>query len=203
MSRRDEIVESAFLLFLDKGIEEVSLNDIIKKANISNGGFYHHFKSKEALIIEVIDTYVYFYSKTSFEEIENTDKPTKDKIKLYLSKSIGYDIDKKTFTNVTFSREKIDYKKLNILFFSSFKKYDLLKNSYEKNTVYMKNFIKKLIDNGISSGEIKGNIKSIELSSIIFSIFIGDIISWMVSDNLDLFELFSSHFDYIWEKIID
>ncbi|RBQ23560.1 hypothetical protein ALNOE001_08350 [Candidatus Methanobinarius endosymbioticus] len=47
------------------------------------------------MIIEFIDTYVYFYSKTPFDEIKSTKKATKDKIKLYLVRSIGYDIGKK------------------------------------------------------------------------------------------------------------
>lgn len=203
MSRRDEIIEAAFLLFLDKGLEQTSLNDIIKKGNISNGGFYHHFKSKESLIIETINTYIYFHPKTSFDDIDKSDKSTKDKIKVYLSKTIGYDIDKQIFTNVTFSCEKIDYKKLNILFFSSFKKYDLLKDIYEKNTQYIENFIKRLIDSGVSSGEIKKDVNSSILSSIIFTIFIGNIVYWMVSDDLNLFDMFSKHLDYAWEKIFD
>lgn len=48
--RRPEILEAAFGMFLDKGFENTSLNEIIAKAGLSKGMFYHHFESKEALL---------------------------------------------------------------------------------------------------------------------------------------------------------
>ena len=48
--RRPEIVEAAFGMFLEKGFENTSLNEIIAKAGLSKGMFYHHFESKEALL---------------------------------------------------------------------------------------------------------------------------------------------------------
>ncbi|RBQ23561.1 hypothetical protein ALNOE001_08360 [Candidatus Methanobinarius endosymbioticus] len=67
----------------------------------------------------------------------------------------------------------------------------------------MQNFIKQLIDLGISSGEINEEIDSKEVSSIIFAMFIEDIVPWMVSIDLNLFDLSSSHLNYIWENIIN
>lgn len=202
MDRKDKIVESTFLLFLDKGIEGTSLKDIIKKANISNGGFYYYFKSKEDLIIEVIETYVYFYFSIPFDEIDDNEKSTLNKIKFYIAKSIGYDQDKKVFTNVTYSCEEIDYKKLCGLYFSSFRKYDLLRNKHQQHNKYIKNIIKKLINNGIKSGEIKNNINSDHLSSIIMSIFVGDLVTWVASDNIDFFDFFVKNLDYAWDNFM-
>lgn len=88
----------------------------MEKANISNGGFFHYFKTKNDLIIEVMETYIYYYFNIPSEKIINSKVPTIDKIKLYYSKSIRYDLNKKEFNNITYSGKKIDYKKLAGLF---------------------------------------------------------------------------------------
>lgn len=49
---RKKIYDIALDLFLEKGFDKVSVQMIVKKANLSIGAFYHHFASKEALIDE-------------------------------------------------------------------------------------------------------------------------------------------------------
>lgn len=48
--RRNELIDCAQALFSSVGYEATTVADIIKRANISKGGFYHHFDSKEALL---------------------------------------------------------------------------------------------------------------------------------------------------------
>jgi AcrR family transcriptional regulator len=48
--RRAEILDRATELFLRRGYDNVSLNDLIADAGVSKGAFYHWFSSKEALI---------------------------------------------------------------------------------------------------------------------------------------------------------
>ncbi|MFV8310259.1 TetR/AcrR family transcriptional regulator [Mycobacteroides chelonae] len=48
--RRTELLDLAMALFLDRGYEKVSLNDLIATSGISKGAFYHYFSSKEALV---------------------------------------------------------------------------------------------------------------------------------------------------------
>ncbi|MDL2271352.1 TetR/AcrR family transcriptional regulator, partial [Methanobrevibacter sp. OttesenSCG-928-I08] len=146
MSKKDEIIESAFLLFLDYGIDNVSITKIIEKVNISNGGFFHYFKTKNDLIVEIMETYVYFYFNSPFEENENKDFSTLDKIKLYYAKSIRYDLDKKEFYNTTYNGKKIDYKKLCVLFLSSYRKNEILKDNFNQNQSLMLNTLEKIID---------------------------------------------------------
>ena len=45
--RRQEFLDTARELFYSKGYEETSVNDILKKLDLSKGTFYHYFKSKE------------------------------------------------------------------------------------------------------------------------------------------------------------
>jgi TetR/AcrR family transcriptional regulator, cholesterol catabolism regulator len=48
--RRAEILDRAAELFLRRGYDNVSLNDLIADAGVSKGAFYHWFPSKDALI---------------------------------------------------------------------------------------------------------------------------------------------------------
>src|SRR5262249_34876664 len=48
--RRNEILDCAQALFLTRGYDNASLNDVIAEAGVSKGAFYHYFASKEALL---------------------------------------------------------------------------------------------------------------------------------------------------------
>lgn len=54
--RKQEIIEVALKLFISKGYEETSTNDIMEMLNISRGGLYHHFGSKEEILDSAITT---------------------------------------------------------------------------------------------------------------------------------------------------
>jgi AcrR family transcriptional regulator len=48
--RQAELLDQALVLFLERGYENVSLNDLLATAGTSKGAFYHYFPSKEALV---------------------------------------------------------------------------------------------------------------------------------------------------------
>lgn len=48
--RREELLDCAQTLFLDRGYDHASLNEVIAAAGVSKGAFYHYFASKEALL---------------------------------------------------------------------------------------------------------------------------------------------------------
>jgi TetR/AcrR family transcriptional repressor of nem operon len=49
---RQSIVDAASRLFRERGFDGVGLNDLMKEAGFTQGGFYNHFSSKEALAAE-------------------------------------------------------------------------------------------------------------------------------------------------------
>ncbi len=53
--RKREFIETAIKIFKNKGYEKTSINDILKEMNITKGAFYYYFKSKEALLGEVVN----------------------------------------------------------------------------------------------------------------------------------------------------
>lgn len=52
---RERIVSTASALFRQRGFDGVSVGDLTKAAGFTHGGFYNHFKSKDALAAEALD----------------------------------------------------------------------------------------------------------------------------------------------------
>ncbi|MEH2511623.1 AcrR family transcriptional regulator [Nitrobacteraceae bacterium AZCC 1564] len=48
--RRSQILDCAQALFLERGYDNASLNEMIAATGLSKGAFYHYFESKEALL---------------------------------------------------------------------------------------------------------------------------------------------------------
>jgi AcrR family transcriptional regulator len=51
--RTNEIIEAAITEFIEKGYANASMESIAKRANLSKGGLYHHFKSKTEILLAV------------------------------------------------------------------------------------------------------------------------------------------------------
>ncbi len=58
MDLKNKIVEKAYELFSLKGYDKTSIENIISAVGCSKGGFYHHFNSKEDILVVVVDKYV-------------------------------------------------------------------------------------------------------------------------------------------------
>lgn len=64
MMKRQLILEKALELFAEKGFEATSVQQITERCGISKGAFYLSFKSKDELILEMID---FFMSQLIFD----------------------------------------------------------------------------------------------------------------------------------------
>ena len=66
---RRRIVETASRLFQEKGIDGVGVDEIMREAGLTHGGFYGHFKNKEQLIAEACACAVETRSRTVREQL--------------------------------------------------------------------------------------------------------------------------------------
>lgn len=55
---RGRLIESARHLFWERGFAGTSMADLLSHADVNSGSFYHFFESKEALLREVLRTYL-------------------------------------------------------------------------------------------------------------------------------------------------
>lgn len=54
-NKKQDIIETAFALFYEKGIHAVGINEIIKTASVAKKTLYNHFSSKETLILTTLE----------------------------------------------------------------------------------------------------------------------------------------------------
>jgi AcrR family transcriptional regulator len=63
MSRKENILEAATELFAKQGFNGTATSEIARKAGVAQGTVFHHFKSKENLLISICDELVTEYVK--------------------------------------------------------------------------------------------------------------------------------------------
>jgi AcrR family transcriptional regulator len=68
---RTKILDSAAKLFSTRGFGAASVDEICAEAGISKGAFYHHFESKQALFLALLDNWL--------QAIDNAIESSKDK----------------------------------------------------------------------------------------------------------------------------
>lgn len=83
------LLEVAAKQFLKNGIDGVGIATIMKEAGLTNGAFYTHFKSKDALVAEVLDDALEQREK---QFINGSIKPA-DYVRLYLSLNHRNDLE--------------------------------------------------------------------------------------------------------------
>lgn len=81
----EKIIETSTQLFIEKGYEQTSIQDILDALSLSKGGLYHHFKSKEEILEVVMHKRAQYISEALNEIILNTKaKNAKEKLKKIL-----------------------------------------------------------------------------------------------------------------------
>ena len=77
--RKQELLKIAYDIFLSRGYENTSVDEIIETAQIAKGTFYYHFSSKEQLLEEVIGMMIESETETARRILES-DIPVPQKI---------------------------------------------------------------------------------------------------------------------------
>ncbi len=86
MVKKQLIMENALELFSQQGFEATSIQQITDKCGISKGAFYLSFKSKEALILSLIDQFLN-ENILEIERLVNPSAPSDDLLYMYYTYS--------------------------------------------------------------------------------------------------------------------
>ncbi len=93
------ILDVAFRLFMEKGYEHTSIQDIINQlGGLSKGAIYHHFKSKEDILIAVTDRMTDASNQMLAAIRERKDLSGKEKLKTIFKESICRPVQNDIFT---------------------------------------------------------------------------------------------------------
>lgn len=93
------ILDVASRLFMEKGYEHTSIQDIIDHlGGLSKGAIYHHFKSKEDILVAVTDRMTEESNRMLTVIRDRTDLNGKDKLKTIFKESILRPVQNEIFT---------------------------------------------------------------------------------------------------------
>lgn len=82
-TRKNEIIMIAAQLFMEKGYDRTSMQDVMTRAEIAKGTIYHYFKSKEDLLCEVAKMLVMLETNKRVEAASKLNSPLK-KFELFM-----------------------------------------------------------------------------------------------------------------------
>ncbi len=135
------ILDVAFRLFIEKGYEHTSIQDIIDHlGGLSKGAIYHHFKSKEDILVAVTDMMTSESNQMLAVIRDRSDLSGKEKLKTIFRESIIRPVQNDIFTVAP------DFHNNPKLLFS------LLHDTIEN---VAPNYILPIIEQGISDGSIQ------------------------------------------------
>lgn len=100
----EKIITISSNLFMTKGYEQTSIQDILDETGLSKGGLYHHFKSKEDILEAVMNKRIQYVTERLHDIIQNTEAENgKEKLKkiVYL---LATDIQTHSFDTVIASQ---------------------------------------------------------------------------------------------------
>ena len=101
---KDEIIMKSIEVFRQRGYYKTSMSDLASACGLQKGSFYHHFKSKEKLMQEVLTMVHSFYNKKVFSIAYEEDLTAEERfIKLFEMQEpiITYDSSGCLFGNMT------------------------------------------------------------------------------------------------------
>ena len=161
-ARRDEIIDAARTCFLRSGFHQTTTDEICREANITPGGLYHYFTSKDDLIAVVIENSAknaMERMRTAVEAADSTESAFRQAIGFLHSALMDPDIDNIARLDVEIWAEMLKNEKLA-----------------ERNAAIWTlrlRWLEALIDIGQRDGLIAAEVERRPLASLMLATFIG------------------------------
>ena len=154
---QNKILDAAYEVFVGKGYSDTTMDDIVKKAQLSKGAIYWYYKSKKDIYLSLIDYWFNEYSAGVLKSLEDKDSSSEQLKSLFEYFVDQFDQNPDTFKiMVEFWRTSgldVDFNNKLQEIYSQFLEY-----------------IIDIIKNGIESGEFKEVDPRITALSILINI---------------------------------
>ena len=164
MILKEKIIHESLKLFSLKGFRSTSIQDILKAAHTSKGGFYNHFSSKEDLFYAVLDEARKIWRERNLIGLAQTESSLKKVTLLLQNYKDRYLKDADNFPGgcvfITLAVELSD-------------QIPHLSKEIEKGFIGLKNLYKRFLDEGKESGELNRNVNTDVITEMIFNSMLG------------------------------
>lgn len=169
LKTKQRISECAMELFSKKGFDNVTVDEIVRKAGVSKGTFYVHFQAKYDIFAEKfkeIDEYYTEYLKTIPEHLTASEKIIRfyEAQMFYLRDELGFDLIRTVYSNALSQTIEQDHYLAN-----------------QDRNLYQ--VIRNLVREGMESGEFIDDCTLDELSLHVTRCMRGTIYDWIIFGN--------------------
>jgi len=154
---RERILDSAEALYLRNSFSETSMNDIVAESGLSKGAIYNHFKSKEELIVAIYDRFM-----------ERTLERLKTMLEAESTASRKLELIGDVAFVATADRPRA-FQAMNIEFMVAASRMEALAPRMEARYNETVGILKGTIQEGVDSGEFRGNTDAGDVAAILFA----------------------------------
>lgn len=168
LSRREEIILTTINLIHELGIHNISMKDIGRREGVTEASLYKHFKSKEEILLCVLEYYEK-YDNYIYKTIQEKHSTVREKILLYFNMYGEYYNNYKEITSLVRSCDTLLYDK-------SFT--DKIKHMVGKKTAFLTDVIKK----GQKKGELKTSITAENFAFVLLGTFDKVVSMWRMGN---------------------
>lgn len=146
---QERIIEAAIDEFSENSYDAASINRIIHQAGISKGSMYHYFKNKEDLYMHMIDQVMEKKAIYLRSALHN-------KSHVHHESSFFEIMTTQLQSSILFAKENYRYHKISMAL-HSMKECDLKRKIWERFKLAFDEYMEKMVDDAIESGEIRND----------------------------------------------
>ena len=162
-----QIRSAALKLFVRRGFQATTVDQIAAGARLSKGGVYFYIQKKENLLLSLLDEIEELYMTAPFREIAAANCSFKEKIIRLMHFQVIYAVDRPehimllVMMSVEFSGKK-----------------DRPARRIEEIYTRMRNFMQELVEDGVAAGEFRTALPTHEVASFFVAAHDGMMLEW-------------------------
>ncbi|MCY9516375.1 TetR/AcrR family transcriptional regulator [Paenibacillus apiarius] len=176
LSNKDIALQSVFTLFLTKGFQATSMDDIVAHSKVSKTNIYYHFKSKEELLLTIVQQLISHYEQRIHNILSQSETSVLEKLERLLI----------ILTENTEQNEYIGGCPFLTLYtqtpIEAFEVRDKIKSFFEQQL----HAVKVVLAEGIAKQEIKAELNVQQTAALIISSIEGALFLAQASNNPDI-----------------
>jgi AcrR family transcriptional regulator len=197
MDTKDKITKTALRLFLERGYERTSLNDIAQEVGITKPAIYHHFKNKDQLFHQVLTMFFEEMGKWSSSQLGSC-RNLKDLLKTLFGSLQAF----REVTGIILGQRylKTPYSFLE-LFLAASKKDPSIQKRIESGFIVTRKFLMEKLQQAQKKGEIRSDIDCETLSFEIHALIEGTGLISYLDRSVNIEKIGEKMFNNMWKML--
>jgi TetR/AcrR family transcriptional repressor of nem operon len=165
-SNRKHVIEVAAQMFLSGGYVYTSMDDVMRESQVSKSNIYYHFKSKEDLLLSVVEYWITLYEAVLFALLSQNERKAEERIISFLD----------SLTQGIAQRDCQGACPFISLYLQSPGNADQVKSKISRFIVELQMMIEKLFRQGIQEREFRENVEPEKAACLFIALIEGSLV---------------------------